>query len=135
MSNCNVNVYGNGSNMLNETSIHAVNGFNDFIMECDYATSINYNCFADGHEPSLYCFDDELQQNESCALSVSEISNEWMCLNEGLNICHYDDDGSEQDDGVRDENVGGLAHNQKGQIVLATFILVTFGLCTLVCIV
>ena len=132
MSNCNINVHGNGTDMLNATSIYSPNGFNDFVMECNYATSVQYNCF-DDHEPSLYCYDAELQQNESCALTLSKISNEWKCLNEEVNICHYDDDGLKEQD-VRNENIG-LAHNKKGQIVLTVFILVTSGLCTLVCIV
>ena len=92
MSNCEITVYGNGTKMLVDTSIHTYDGFNDVNLECDYTSSITLNCYTNQQSgPTLYCYDDDDDQqrvnNESCRLILSEAHNQWKCLDDDLLIC------------------------------------------------
>eukprot|EP01084_Bolivina_argentea_P007797 14634_1 len=99
MSNCNVNVYGNASGMLIDAKIHSLNGFEDVLIECDYAMSIEQNCYTnDQSGPTLYC-------DESCRLVLSGSKNEWKCVNDDVICYETDDDDIESSDDDDDDDM------------------------------
>eukprot|EP00485_Elphidium_margaritaceum_P006135 CAMPEP_0202708324 /NCGR_PEP_ID=MMETSP1385-20130828/20555_1 /ASSEMBLY_ACC=CAM_ASM_000861 /TAXON_ID=933848 /ORGANISM="Elphidium margaritaceum" /LENGTH=536 /DNA_ID=CAMNT_0049367267 /DNA_START=77 /DNA_END=1687 /DNA_ORIENTATION=- len=135
-TNCLINVHGNGESMLSETHIHSMHGLSRVSLQCDYATSVEYNCYPNEESaPTLSALTDATDTPYAlCGLRLmQESKSEWLCVEDGMEIALWsttemwmsstiDEHDSETESHI--EIGAGLLHNVKAQIVLSCIVVI-----------